>query len=110
MQPHFIGSCDTCHCATRHPLFTSIQTSFMLPHDIHFKVSRIDNGIDIKTPSLIVARRTRAAAVDQRRVDVLSDHDLKLPTKEKCLCVTSHSYLGTYVLTPYVCSDTLPRH
>jgi len=27
-----------------------------------------------------------------------------------CLCVTSHSYLGTYVLTPYVCSDTLSRH
>ena len=27
-----------------------------------------------------------------------------------CLSVTSHSYLGTYVLTPYVCSDTLPRH
>ena len=43
--------------------FTSIQTSFTLSHDIHFKVSRIDNGNDIKTPSLIVARRTRAAAV-----------------------------------------------
>ena len=38
--------------------------------------------------------------IDQRRVDVLCDHDQKVPPKEKCLCVTSHSYLGnvTYVL------------
>jgi hypothetical protein len=28
--------------------FTSIQTSFTLPHDIHFKVSRIENSIDKK--------------------------------------------------------------
>ena len=27
-----------------------------------------------------------------------------------CPSVTSHSYLGTYVLTPYVCSDMLSRH
>ena len=37
-----------------------------------------------------------------------------LPNKNVCvsvtLSVTSHSYLGTYVLTPYVCSDTLSRH
>jgi hypothetical protein len=26
-----------------------------------------------------------------------------------CLCVTSHFYLGTYVLTLYVCSDVLTR-
>jgi len=49
------------------PLSTSLP--FKLPSRslttsiIHFKVSRIDNGIDIKTLSLIVARRTRAAAV-----------------------------------------------
>ena len=56
--------------------------------------------------------------IDQRRVDVLCDHDQKVPTKGKCLCVclsvclcvTSLSYLGKYVLTPYVCSDTLSRH
>jgi hypothetical protein len=41
--------------------FTSIQTSFTLPHDIHFNESRIENGLDINTISLIVARRTRAA-------------------------------------------------
>jgi hypothetical protein len=40
-----------------------IPFSFTLPHDIHFKVSRIENGIDIKTHSLIVARRPRAAAI-----------------------------------------------
>jgi hypothetical protein len=45
--------------------FPSIQAAFTftLPHDIHFNVSRIENGIDIKTPSLIVARRTHSAAV-----------------------------------------------
>jgi hypothetical protein len=36
-----------------------------------------------------------------------------LPKKNVCLsvcvCVTSHSYLGTYVLTPYVYSDILTR-
>jgi len=42
--------------------------------------------------------------------DVLCDHDQKLPTKDFCPSVTSHSYLGTYVLTPYVCSDTSSRH
>jgi hypothetical protein len=45
------------------PPSTSLPFSFALPHNIHFKVSRIDNGIDIKKPSLIVARRPRAAAV-----------------------------------------------
>jgi hypothetical protein len=67
MQPHFEGL--AAHAIAHLDLlratfyFTSIQTSFTLPHDIHFKVSRIENGIDIKKPSLIVARRTRAAAV-----------------------------------------------
>ena len=42
--------------------------------------------------------------------DVLCDHDQKLPNKDFCPSVTSHSYLGTYVLTPYVCSDTSSRH
>jgi len=53
--------------------------------------------------------------IDQRRVDVLPTTIKKCLPKENvcvsvCLCVTSHSYLGTYVLTPYVCSDTLSRH
>ena len=32
------------------PYFTSIQTSFTLSHDIYFKVSTIDNGINTKKP------------------------------------------------------------
>jgi hypothetical protein len=59
LAAHAIAHLDLFHATL---YFTSIQTSFTLLHDIHFKVSRIENGIDIKTPSLIVARRTRAAA------------------------------------------------
>jgi len=33
-----------------------------------------------------------------------------LSLKNVCLSVTSHFYLGTYVLTPYGCSDTFSRH
>ena len=49
--------------------------------------------------------------IDQRRVDVLCDHDQKVPPKEKCLCVCHITFLSGYIfLTPYVCSDTLSHH
>jgi len=40
--------------------------------------------------------------IDQRRVDVLSDHDQKLPTKEKSLSVCHITFLSGYI-----CSGTL---
>ena len=71
-------------------------------------------AIRFTSSGVLFRRRWAVRQIDQRRVDVLCNHDQELPTKEKCLsvclCVTSHSYLGTYVLTPYVCSETLSRH
>jgi hypothetical protein len=51
---------------------TSIQTCSTLPRDAHFKVYRHGyRRIDIKTSSLIVVRRTRAAAVSDEHPVVL---------------------------------------
>ena len=44
--------------------------------------------------------------IDQRRVDVLCDHDQKVPTKGKCLCVCLSVCHITF-LSGYICSDTL---
>ena len=63
MQPHFEGSCGTCHCASRHPLI-HFHSNFLHALSRH-PFQGIDNRQRYrhKTLSLIVARRTRAAAV-----------------------------------------------
>ena len=50
--------------------------------------------------------RNLGVIIDQRRVDVLSDHDQKLPTKDFCLSVCPSVRHITF-LSGYICSDTL---